>query len=88
MSIPFINEDCWKVELNKIPKYPDFQGQFKQPLDYHLLNLFGETQMKQISEEMKSSLKNNILSKIDKNSGGLIVHQNQTHGLGRFYGSE
>ena len=57
MSLPFINDDCWKIELNKIPKYPDFQGQFKQPLDYHLLNpmTFEHLLQHQIKEHSTSS---------------------------------
>lgn len=83
INLPFIT-DGWTIELSKIPKYPEFDGEFIESLDYPLLQQIYDSEELMNKPEIKSLLKN-ILNCIDKNTGELKVVHNQRYKCGRYY---
>ena len=82
--IPFIEN--WTIKVKKIPRYEEFEGEFTEPLDYHLLSMIHESSDPRITKPMKTMLKNTILNNINTTTGELkVVHNNSKHNMGRFY---
>ena len=79
----FLNN--WAIEIEKIPKYTNFNGSFKQPLDKQLCNLILESKDTIYTSEMKDGLKTKIVDCIS-NDGILNVKHYQVNNLGRYYG--
>ena len=80
-TLPFL--DNLTVVLKKIPSYPNFQGKFIEPVDIYLLQLIIDSDNENITQSMKSRLKDSIIHNIKRNE--ISVKHNQRHGLGRFY---
>ena len=55
INLPFIKSD-WSVSISDIPKYTEFTGKFTQPLDYHILQMFVDTDSKKITPIMKQEI--------------------------------
>ena len=87
LKLPFIKSD-WSVSISDIPKYPELAGKFTQPLDYHILQMFLETNSEKITPIMKQEVQDKLLKNIDQRTGELSVFHHQTYGLGRFYAND
>lgn len=83
-TFPFIKND-WTISLSDIPAYPEFKGEFTEPLDAHILQMFMETTNPNITPMMKQEIQDKLLKNINQQTGELSVYHHQTNGLGRFY---
>jgi len=83
-TFPFIKND-WTISISDIPAYPEFKGEFTEPLDAHILQMFMETTNPSITPIMKQEIKDKLLKNIKQQTGELSVYHHQTNGLGRFY---
>lgn len=86
-TLPFISND-WTIQLTSIPEYKEFQGKFKQPLDYHILEMMANSNHPKITPEMKAEITSKLLPNTDMRTGVLSVSNYQTYGIGRVYGNE
>ena len=84
LNLPFIKND-WTISLSDIPSYAEFKGEFIEPLDYHILQMFMETTNPNITTLMKQEIQDKLINKINTKSGHLSVYHHQANGLGRFY---
>jgi len=78
----FLNN--WAINLEKIPKYTNFNGNFNQQLDKQLCNLILESKNPVFTDEMKIEFKKYVVDNI-QNDGVLKVQHYQANKLGRFY---
>jgi hypothetical protein len=85
----------WTICLKKVSHYTDFEGDFVEPLDYHigvlLMNceLLKEKGKPIITNSMKTAFKNAVLENINKSTGELVVrHNNTAYKLGRYYAND
>ena len=86
-SIPFIKN--WTIALNNIPRYTDFEGDYIEPLDYHIGLLIMESENPLLTPEMKIEFNKAVLQKMNKSTGELVVkHNNTQFKLGRYYANE
>jgi hypothetical protein len=86
-SIPFIQN--WTIALKDVPRYADFEGEFVEPLDYHIGLLIMESLNPLLTVEMKTEFNKAVLQKMNKSNGELVVkHNNTQFKLGRFYANE
>jgi hypothetical protein len=76
--------DGWTIDIEKIPKYTNFNGVFYQQLDTQLCNLILESENPVFTEEMKIDFKKYVVDNI-QNDGILKVKHYQANKLGRFY---
>ncbi len=82
-SIPFLKN--WTITLKDVPRYTDFEGEFIEPLDYHIGVLLMESELLNergkpiITNQMKTALKNAVLDNINKSTGELVVKHNNTY---------
>lgn len=83
-TFQFIKTD-WTISLADMPKYTEFRGEFIEPLDSHILQLFMETTNPNITSIMKQEIQDKLIKNINHTTGNLSVYHHQTHGLGRFY---
>ena len=74
--------DGWKIELSKLPKYPHFEGTFKEKISKQLLQLLYDSDELKNKPEIKATLKNVI--EATKNNT-ISVNHYQNHKCGRFY---
>jgi hypothetical protein len=72
-----------QILLNKIPKYPLFEGDFIENIDLTLCNMIIES-VENIPKENIDGFKTAVIDNLKPN-GDLIVKHNQRHKLGRFY---
>jgi hypothetical protein len=92
-SIPFLKN--WTITLKDVPRYTDFEGEFIEPLDYHIGVLLMESELLNergkpiITNQMKTAFKNAVLDNINKSTGELVVkHNNTAYKLGRYYAND
>ena len=86
-SIPFIKN--WTIALKNIPRYTDFEGDYIEPLDYHIGLLIMESENPLLTPEMKTEFNKSVLQKMNKSTGELVVkHNNTQFKLGRYYANE
>jgi hypothetical protein len=85
----------WTIILKEVPHYTDFEGEFVEPLDYHIGVLLMECELLNekgkpiITTQMKTHFKNTVLEKIKKSTGELVVkHNNTAYKLGRYYAND
>ena len=83
-TLPFIKND-WTISLSDIPDYPDFKGEFTEPLDAHILQLFIDSTNPIITPIMKQEIHDKLLKNINYQTGELKVKHRQPYGLGRVY---
>lgn len=86
-SIAFIKD--WTIALKDVPRYTEFEGDYVEPLDYHIGLLIMESQNPLLTLEMKTEFNKAVLQKMNKSNGELVVKHNNTHfKMGRFYANE
>jgi hypothetical protein len=76
----------YTLDLKKLPKYPKFNGIFREDLDRHLIELLMKDRA--YSTDTKKLLNTQILSKL--RSDDTHIHSTtyrQSYGIGRFYGN-
>ncbi len=74
----------WTINLNKLPTYNAFKGNFNIKLNYHLLKACYDSNNNNFTDNRKKLLEP-ILNKINKQSHMLEISHNQRHNIGRFY---
>lgn len=77
----------WSIDIEKIPKYTNFNGIFYQQLDTQLCNLILESTNPVFTEQMKTEFKKYVVDNI-QNDGILKVKHYQANKLGRFYATD
>jgi len=70
------------ISLSQIPKYPEFQGEFKEDVDFTLLSLLSECDELKEKCEILASLKT-LMENVNNNK--ITVSHYQAKGCGRFY---
>jgi hypothetical protein len=77
----------WTINIDKLPLYVCFKGNFNVKLNYNLLKACYESKNNYFSDDRKKLLEP-ILNKIDKKTNTLIISHNQRYNIGRFYPDE
>jgi hypothetical protein len=83
-NLPFMKRNTFTINLADIPKYPEFDGEFIEKLDYPLMNCIYNSEFLNDKPEIKAMLLG-VLKKVNKKTGNLKVIHNQRHKLGRYY---
>ena len=65
MPIQFLKN--WTIDLNKLPQYTNFKGKFELDLDFHLLQMIGQSTNPVFTDDRKRLLLP-IINKINKNT--------------------
>lgn len=77
----------WTIDLQKLPKYAAFKGDFVLDLDYKLLQLCYDSAEPVFTDDRKASLAP-ILKRFDKAKNTLTVRHSQNYEVGRFYAAK
>lgn len=84
MTMNFLKK--WTIDIDALPEYKEFRGEFNEPLDATLMRLLLESD--EYKEPVKSSLRTNIYDNLVRSKDGLNkVKYNQPFSIGRFYGN-
>jgi hypothetical protein len=76
----------WTIDINALPEYKEFRGEFSEPLDATLMRLLLESD--EYTEPVKTCLRTHIYDNLVHSKDGLNkVKYNQPFGIGRFYGN-
>ena len=81
MSIPFLQD--LKIKRDKMPKYKEFNKEFKEPLDYKLCNILLHSKNELLSPKVKSNFKKIVKALNGKNV--LKTKWDRNYQLGRYY---
>jgi len=82
-----IDKQEWTIEISKIPKYPEFEGEAYEELDYNILQLIYDSEDLQNKPEIRANLLS-VINSINKRTGILKINCSQRKGCGRFYADE
>ena len=83
-SMSFLKK--WTIDIDALPEYKEFRGEFSEPLDATLMRLLLESN--EYTEPVKTCLRTHIYDKLVHSKNGLNkVKYNQPFGIGRFYGN-
>jgi hypothetical protein len=85
IKLEFLNG--WAINIDKIPKYDEFEGDFYEMLDYKLSEIIINSSVDGITEEGKANFKNAIFDKLPPSGLNVVRHHNR-HKLGRYYGDD
>jgi hypothetical protein len=74
----------YRINVEKIPVYPDFNKEFTVPIDLPLCQLILESEDTRLNPESRDEFRK-MVDCINPQTGLLPVKYSQRHGLGRFY---
>ena len=82
MPITFLKS--WTIDVDRMPSYAMFRGQFELSLDYKILEMIGKLPPDRLADDKKVTLLT-VLNNIDKKTNILKISHTPIYGLGRFY---